>query len=76
MTGGAGSCREHNRLGDEEVVVEGLEERREETARPGLVDGSRRDDAVRVAERRDRALELGAEALRAEGGGELWQEEP
>ena len=74
MTRGASGCRQHDGLADQEVVVEHLEERREEARCSGLVDGGRGNNAVGVDERGDGSLEALAEVLGRERRGKLGQQ--
>jgi hypothetical protein len=65
---------EHHRLGDEEVVVEQVEEQLEQAADPGLVDGRGRNDRVRRGEPVDRRLEPLAGEPGDRGAGDLHRE--
>ena len=60
MAGGASRGREQDRLGDEQVVVEQVDERLEQAADAGLVDGGGSDDRVSGGEPVDGGLELPA----------------
>src|SRR6478672_4940012 len=55
----AGGRREHDRLGDQEIVVEDVDERLEQPAEPGLVHRSRGDHRVGGGDLLDRGLQLG-----------------
>lgn len=58
MPGAACGRGEQDRLGDEQVVVEQVDERFEQAADAGLVDGGGRDQGVGGGEPSDRGLEL------------------
>ncbi len=49
---------EQHRLGDQQVVVEQVDERLEQAADPGLVDGRARDDGVGARQLLDRGLQV------------------
>src|SRR2546423_10377967 len=56
--GGASGRREEHGLGDDQVVVEDVDERLEQAADGGLADGGGRDDRVRGGKPVDGRLEL------------------
>ena len=63
VPGGARGRGQHDRLADQQVVVEDLEERREQAARPGLVDRGGGDDPVGVPQGVHVLLEPGGDQL-------------